>query len=233
MLLISLLFLQHTYASDWLQIEGVYSKVEYQQPNKVIADSLLEIAELSIPRLAKIFEIPVTELKKSKIRIILTDAPDVTNGYALSDAVTIYALSSMYMEMTTGTQTWYEQVLKHELAHTLTFIKIKRKLNFLGELANLTVPRWFYEGIAQYYTENWNTYRGDIYIRNAVLSGKLNYSSLESLDDGRLLYAAAHGFTRFLADQYGDSSLVKVMAYNEKGWLFDFDEAFNKIYRKI
>ncbi|MEJ2545064.1 MAG: hypothetical protein P8Y99_13440 [Calditrichaceae bacterium] len=231
-LLISFLFIQNMYASEWYQTEGTYSRIEYQQSNKVIADSLLEIAELSIPRLARIFEIPENELKETKIRIILTDAPDVTNGYALSDAVVIYALSSMYMDMTTGTQTWYKQVLKHELAHTLTFIKIKRKLNFLGELANLTVPRWFYEGIAQYYTENWNMYRGDIYIRNAVLSGKLTYSALESLEDGRLLYAAAHGFTRFLADKYGDSCLVKVMAYNEKGWLFDFDEAFNKIYGK-
>jgi len=230
--LVYLLLFQYSFADDWYQVEGAYSRVEYQQSNKVIADSLLEIAELSIPRLAKIFELPLNELKKSKVRIIFTDAPDVTNGYALNDAVVIYALSSMYLNMTTGTQTWYKQVLKHELAHTLTFIKIKRKLSFLGEPANLTVPLWFYEGIAQYYTEDWNMYRGDIYIRNAVLTGKLNYSALESLEDGRLLYAASHGFTRFLADRYGDSSLVKVMAHNEKGWLFDFNEAFKKVYGK-
>jgi hypothetical protein len=231
-LILSFLILQNTYANDWYQIEGTYSRVEYQQPNRIIADSLLEIAELSIPRLAKIFDIPTNELKNAKVRIILTDAPDVSNGYSLADAVVIYALSSMYMDMVTGTQTWYKHVLKHELAHYMTFIKIKRKLNILGELANLTVPRWFYEGIAQYYTESWNTYRGDIYIRNAVLSGKLNYSALEDLDDGRLLYAAAHGFTRYLADQYGDSSLVKVMAYNERSWLFDFNEAIKNVYGK-
>ena len=228
----SFLILQNAFANDWYQIEGNYSRVEYQQKNKIIADSLLEIAELSIPRLAKIFEIPVSDLKESKVRIILTDAPDVTNGYALADAVVIYALSSMYMDMNTGTQTWYMQVLKHELAHYMTFIKIKRRLNFIGELANLSVPRWFYEGTAQYYTENWNTYRGDIYVRNAVLSGKLTYSSLKDLKDGRLLYAAAHAFTRYLADQYGDSCLVKVMAYNKNGWLYDFDVAFKRVYEK-
>ena len=230
--LFSLFIFQSAVAQSWQRIEGAYSSVEYQEPNKIIADSLLEIAELSIPRLAKIFEIPAGQLQKSKVRIILTDAPDLTNGYALADAVVIYALSSMYMDMVTGTQTWYSQVLKHELAHYLTFVKIKRKLSFIGELANLSVPRWFYEGIAQYFTENWNMFRGDIYLRNAVLSGKLTYSSLNNLEDGKLLYASAHAFTRYLADQYGDSCLVNLMANNAKGWLFDFDSAFRGAFGK-
>ncbi|MEJ2054103.1 MAG: hypothetical protein P8X42_09310, partial [Calditrichaceae bacterium] len=166
-----------------------------------------------------------------KVRIILTDALDVSNGYAIADAIVIYAQSSMYMDMVTGTQTWYKQVLKHELAHYMTFIKLKRKLNFLGQISDISVPRWFYEGVAQYYTENWNTYRGDIYIRNAILNGELNYSALNNLQDGKLLYAAAHGFIRFLADQYGDSSLVKLMDHNKNGWLFDFGGAFQEVYQ--
>jgi hypothetical protein len=200
------------YSDNWLSIEGKYSRVEYLSGNEQIADSLLKLAELGIPRLVKIFELPLQTLQDKKVRIILTGEPDISNGYALADAVVIYERSSDYMLTTTGSKPWYQHVLLHELAHYFTFIKLKRKFNFFGELANLTLPRWFYEGIAQYYTEEWTTFRGDIYLRTAILTGKLTYSALENLDDGRLLYAAAHGFIRYLADQYGDSSLIRLMS---------------------
>lgn len=225
-------FLSNTHAQNWYVINGKYAKVEYQRGLEAVADTLLEIAELAIPRLAKMHGLPISSFDKKPARIILSDAPDIANGYALSDVVVIYALSSMYVPVCTGADNWYKHVLTHELAHNVTFRKIKRKLNLFGEIANLAVPRWFYEGIAQYYAETWSIYRGDIYIKNALLSGKLNYSSLENLNDGRLLYAAGHAFVRFLADQYGDSSLVQLMSYKPHSWYFNFDEAFKSVYGK-
>lgn len=219
-------------AQPWQAIEGRYARVEYQTEHAALADSLLKIAEEALPRLSALFDLPVTDLAKRKVRIILTDSPDISNGYALADAVVIYALSSMYMSNWSGPGLWYEKVLRHELAHTLTFRKIGRKLNILGQLPNLTVPRWFFEGIAQYYTEDWNIYRGDLYVRHALLNGTLTYSTLENLEDGQLLYATAHAFVRYLADQFGDSSLVHLMDYNRKGWYLDFEEAFETVYGK-
>ncbi|MBD3225720.1 MAG: hypothetical protein GF313_13410 [Caldithrix sp.] len=225
-----ILFGQCLYSQSWYEIEGQYARLEYMPRNKNLADSLLTIAEQTLPRMARIFDLPLDSFRKDKVRIILTDAPDLSNGFAIGESVVIYALSSMYMNNTTGTVPWYSMVLKHELAHYVTFRKLKRKLHFVGQIMNLTTPRWFYEGTAQYYSENWNAYRGDLYLKNALLTGRLNYRSLENLGNGRLLYSSAHAFVRFLADQYGDSSLVQVMSHNADGLYYDFENAFEAVY---
>ncbi len=231
LMLLCLIFSETTTAR-WHKISGNYANVEYQKEHQALADSLLKIAELGLPRLAKMHGLPVSIFDEDKARIIITGAPDISNGFALGNTVVIYALSSMYMPYWSSKRTWYEMVLTHELAHHVTFRAIRRKLNFFGELANLTVPRWFFEGVAQYFAEKWNTYRGDIYVKNAVLYGKLNYESMKNLNDGRLLYASANAFVRYLAAEHGDSSLIKVMSHNPKGWLFDFDAAFEAVYGK-
>ena len=220
------------FSQTWFTVQGRWARVEYHREHKVIADSLLKMAEVAIPRLARMHGLPLSALRGKQVRIILTSAPDVTNGYALDRAVVIYALSSMYIHNWAAQDSWYKMVLTHELAHYVTFIAVKRKLNWFGQLANLTVPRWFYEGIAQYFAEKWNTYRGDIFLKDALLSGRLTYHALENLEDGRLLYAAGHGFVRYLAATYGDSSLMRLMGYKKNGWYLDFDDAFKAVYDK-
>lgn len=217
-------------AQDWKIITGKYATVEYVEGLETTADSLLKIAELAIPRISKMIDVPLSSYDEQKTRIILTDAPDVSNGFAISNVVTIYATSSMYIPFWTGVTNWYQQVLTHELVHHVTFRKTKRKLSIFGEVSNFSVPRWFWEGTAQYYSETWNMYRGDIFMKNAVLNGQLNYNSISFGSDGRLLYAGGHAFTRFLAEQYGDSSLVKLMNYDPDGLMYDFDEAFKSVY---
>ena len=217
-------------AQDWKIITGKYATVEYVEGFETTADSLLKIAELAIPRISKMIEVPLSSYDEQKTRIILTDAPDVTNGFAISNVVTIYATSSMYIPFWTGVTNWYQQVLTHELVHHITFRKTKRKLAIFGEVSNFSVPRWFWEGTAQYYSETWNMYRGDIFMKNAVLNGQLNYNSIAFGNDGRLLYAGGHAFTRFLAEQYGDSSLVKLMNYEPDGLMYEFDDAFKSVY---
>ncbi len=226
------LFINITTAAQWYSLDGSLARVEYQQPNKSLADSLLKIAEEALPRLAQFHGLSVAALKMHKVRIILTDTPDISNGMAFGKTVVIYARSSMYMPGWTGRDPWYETVVTHELAHYVTFLKISRKLNYLGEAFNLTAPRWLFEGLAQYFAEDWNAYRGDLYLQNALLAGRLTYNALDDLNDGRLLYAAANGYIRWLATTYGDSSLIRLLSYNENRWYYDFDEAFQSVFNK-
>lgn len=218
--------------AQWYRISGKYATVEYTEDLKTIADSLLKTAEWSIPRLCEMHGLSPEVFEDDPAKIILTDAPDISNGFAIGKSVVIYAVSSSYIPGWTGFITWYNQVLTHELAHHVTFRKINRKLGFLGEVTKLTVPRWFYEGIAQYFSESWNMYRGDLFVRNAVLYGKLTETALYDLRDGALLYGTAHAFTRYLADQYGDSSLIKLMSYDKDGLFYDFNDAFKDTYGK-
>ena len=231
-LMLFFLLISTTFAESWHQISGKYAKVEYTTSLESIADSLLKIADRSIPNLCAMHGFSIKSFENKPAKIILTDAPDVTNGFAVGNSVIIYALSSSYLPSWTGTSTWYSQVLTHELAHHVTIRKLSRKLDFIGEITSISTPRWFYEGIAQYFSESWNFYRGDLYVKNAILYGNLSYRSLFNMEDGQLLYGSAHAFIRYLASEYGDSSLIKLMSYNQEGWIFDFNNAFLHAYKK-
>ncbi len=227
------LFISHAIAADWYRIEGKYASVEFTEGYESTADSILKIAELALPRLAEMVNLPLSDVKKAPARIILSDAMDISNGYSIENTVVIYTISSMYLPMWTGNIPWYNQVLTHELAHFITFKKLKRGGDkIFGQIGALNVPRWFYEGVAQYLSETWNTFRGDIYLRNALLSGKFNLQSLYNIQDGRLLYASGHAFVRYLVTEYGDSSLINLMDYDKQSWFYDFNVAFKKVYKK-
>ncbi len=228
---ILILILTTTLHARWSKLQGRFANVEFQPAYQPLARQLLSIAEQEIPRLALLQGMDSTQIAHlPRARIILTDQPDISNGYAMGNSVVIYALSSMYMLYWSTNADWYRLVLTHELAHWVTFHVTQRKLNFLGNFASLSVPRWFYEGIAQYLAEEWNPFRGNVYLKHALLYGKLNYNSLENLQQGRLLYATAHAFIRYLAWQYGDSALTRLLNFKKDGWYFDFDEAFEEVF---
>ncbi len=215
---------------NWQRIEGNYAIVEFLPQHRAIADSILYISDDVMPELCAWHGVPLEMLEQKKAHVIFTDAPDISNGFAVGETIVIYATSSSYVAGWTGQQNWYRLVVTHELAHHVTFRALQRKLSFLGLVSGLGTPRWFYEGIAQYFAEDWTLTRGDYTLQSNLLSGNFTYNSLLNLNDGRLLYAGANAYIRWLATEYGDSSLIKLMAHNKDGFFYDFDEAFNETY---
>ncbi len=219
-------------ADDWYRLSGKYSTVEYEPALESIADSILKIADNSIPTICKLVGVPLESYQKKKARIIVTDVLDVSNGFAIENTVVIFSLSSDYLTSWTGNQTWYIQVLNHELVHLVNFRKLHRTVNIFGTVSYITVPNWLWEGLAQYFSESWNAYRGDLYLKRTLLEGKLDLDDLKSSTDYRLMYATAHAFTRYLADQFGDSSFIKLLSYKESGFFYDFEAAFKDTYKE-
>jgi len=234
LILIIILFANSTilFASDWKKVYGKYVTLEFNPGYESLADSMVNIADRAIPRLCALHGVPLAEFDEQKTRIVLSDAPDVANGYAIGNDIVIYARSSMYLYLWSGPHNWYKMVLEHELGHHVTFRAIKRTANILGMLPVASTPRWFFEGIAQYFAETWTPFRGDLYMKEAVLNGRFTYNSLFNLENGRLVYASGHAYIRYLADQFGDSSLVKLMGFEKEGFFYDFDEAFKSVYKK-
>jgi hypothetical protein len=219
-------------ADDWYQVSGKYSRVEYESGLEPVADSLLKIADNSIPAICKLAGVSLESYRHEPARIIVTGALDVSNGFAIENTVIIFTVSSDYLTSWTGNQTWYTQVLNHELVHLVTFRKLRRGANIFGNIAYLTIPRWLWEGLAQYFSESWNAYRGDLFLKKALFEGNLSLKDLYSAENGYLLYATAHAFTRYLAEQYGDSSFIKLMSCQQNSFLYDFDTAFRQTYHE-
>lgn len=211
---------------------AVTDHFEISYPDRLagIETAAAAIAEASYAALSENFGVSFDE----RIRIYLSDEDEVANGYAFragSGWTNIWVNVNDAATEWTGNEKWMRRVIPHELAHIFHYRAVGSRLGVLDLLFSRPLPRFWTEGIAQYQTEAWDTFRGERWLRTAVLEDRLSYRDGRSVWNGRLLYAVGNSQVRFLASQHGDSTLTKILAFRRPAMLgmfrvHDFDQAF-------
>ncbi len=170
-----------------------------------------------------------------RIRIYLADVDEIRNGFAnpIGKGYTmIWVNLNDFSEHGTGQGKWLRHVIAHELAHIFHFKAIWSNTGLLQYAFATPLPIFWAEGIAQYQTEEWNSQRGDRWLRKAIFDSRPNFRDGQSLENPRLMYAVGNSQLRYFTEKYGDSTLVDMLSYrNKKLGLFeyhDFYEAFNE-----
>lgn len=71
----------------------------------------------------------------------------------------------------------------------------------------MTIPNWYYSGLASYIGENWNS-EIDAYVKNGILTKR--YVDFDQLSPVEATYAG-HSFWKFIADRYGQSAIPHIL----------------------
>ncbi len=216
----------------WLEAETAHFRIMYPAHLAGIEVPAGTIAEESYEALS--VNLGVTFDKP--IRIYLSDEDEITNGFAsrLGDGWTSIWVRVADVANWTGPESWLRRVISHEIAHIFHYRAVRSNIGLFDLLFARPLPRFWTEGLAQYQTEQWDAYRGDIWLRTAVLDDKLSYTDGRSARNGRLLYAVGNSQVRFLADSRGDSTLTKILAHRRPALLglakvHDFRAAFKAV----
>ena len=225
---------------DWQQAETEHFKIMYPAHLAGIEIQAGAIAEATYTALSENLGITFDD----KIRMYLSDEDEILNGFAVSP----FGFTNIWVHVNevasgwTGNTKWLRTVISHELAHIFHGRAVKGNIGMLSYLLGDPMPSFWTEGFAQYETELWDAYRGDQWLRTAILDDQLSYSDGRSIWNGRLLYAAGNAQVRYLAEQYGDSTIKNIMHHKKKA-LFgllkyhDFFPAFKeetgKSYREF
>lgn len=199
---------------DWQVAETAHFLIVYPQHLAGIEAEAAAIAEASYDALAA--NLGVTF--RRKIRLYVSDEDEVTNGFAapLGTGYTqIWVHLNDVVDDWSGREKWLRKVIAHELAHLFHFQAVRANIGLLGQLFGDALPRFWTEGLAQYETETWDAQRGDRWLRTAVLDDRLSYEDGRSRWNGRLLYALGNSQVRFFAEQYGDSTLARMLAHRK------------------
>ncbi len=215
---------------DWRVAETAHFRIIYASHLEGIESQVAPIAERSYSALARNLD---TEFDR-KIDIFLSDEDEIANGFAVpmgTGHTNIWVHTSTYAGLTTGREKWLRTVISHELAHIFHFRAALPRPRWLNFVTADPLPRFWTEGLAQYQTENWTAMRGDRWLRAAVLDDDLSYTDGRSLWNGRLLYAIGNSQVRYLAERYGDSTLVNILKHRKNVLLglvksHDFHTAF-------
>ena len=220
---------------DWQQAETEHFKIMYPAHLAGIEIQAGVIAETTYTALSQNLDVTFDK----KIRMYLSDEDEILNGFALSPLgyTNIWVHVNDVATTWSGNTKWLRTVISHELAHLFHGEAVKSRLGLISFFLGDPMPSFWAEGLAQYETELWDANRGDRWLRTAVLDDRLSYEDGRSIWNGRLLYASGNAQLRYLATQYGDSTITKILKHRKTAALglfehHDFYTAFEEVTGK-
>ncbi|MDX1418664.1 MAG: hypothetical protein R3181_01750 [Rubricoccaceae bacterium] len=219
---------------DWQVAETEHFEIMYPAHLAGIEAEAAAIAEASYEALSENFGGVTFD---RPIRIYLSDEDEIANGTAwdvgAAGFTTIWVHVNETAAIWTGEVKWLRKVIAHEVAHLFHFRAVQSPIGLLQNLVAFPFPRWWTEGLAQYETERWDSERGDRWLRTAVFEDRLSTADGRSAWNGRLLYATGNSQVRYLADTYGDSTLVQILQHRKRVLglvpVHDFAAAFEAV----
>lgn len=200
---------------SWQTLETEHFFIHSHNGLHSTATEAAEISEELWPVLLKQVE---AEHDYEKIHISLTSEDEIANGYVLpSNQVFIWVNQNEPAGHFTGSEKWLRTVIAHELQHV---VLVNATRTWLGLWNFSSLPFWFIEGTAEYYTERWRIGRSDTRLKTATYFDRVH--RLDPHDDGfaKVLY---------LAENFGDSTLTQIIQWRHPTWhTYSFKKAFRQ-----
>ena len=212
----------------WKVIQTPHFFIYYHQQEETFAQQVARVAEEIYPSVTS----DLGYQPREKTPIIVENYSDNTGGYTSILPAKIVIRARWHPEGTSGNLSWVRQVVAHEFTHIVTFAAIEESLFPLRRLmANLTLPMWFIEGLAQYEAEEWHS------LKEMVLRDEVEREEIMSEGSlgafyffegwGRTSgYYQSDSFVRYIFDYYGKDKIAKILAHLRRQPLFQFSTEF-------
>ncbi len=112
----------------------------------------------------------------------------------------------------------FKKVIRHELVHVFTHSKHYRVLKDHRKTHYPSLPLWYIEGLAEYWSEGW-TNESEMYIKDAVLNGYLvPLDQMYAIYGSFLMYKEGQAILKFIAEKYGEQKIIQLI---ENAWKED------------
>ncbi len=201
---------------EWKTIESDHFNIHYHNGIEHIAHQGASIAEQVRPTLME--QVGLDTLPR--IDIVFTAEDEIMNGFAMPSNHTVIWVDQNEVAVWTEDEKWLRTVLAHELQHIAFFNVTKTWLPKGMDMLFSGIPGWIVEGLAEYYTERWRPYRYDMSHMSHVIKGSV-HKIKDPHNDG-------FSKTLYLADRFGDSTIVNILNHRNKLGLLFFEESFKK-----
>ncbi len=105
----------------------------------------------------------------------------------------------------------FYHVIRHELIHVFTHSKVNRNFKNRGKLSAHELPLWFTEGLAEYWSEGWDS-EAEMFIRDGVLNGYLvPLSEMYRIYGSFLMYKEGQAIIKYIAENYGEEKILQLI----------------------
>jgi len=211
---------------DWKVMETPHFDIFYYETESELAEMAAAIAESANKKLSAIFRHHLTR----RIPLIIYSThndfqqtntspyfiPESTGGFTeFAKGRVVLPYNGSYFDL--------KHVLTHELVHVYQ-LNILHDLQKTHPRLKMTYPPlWFIEGMAEVFSEDWDT-EADMILRDLVLSQNLlPIPEIWRISGSYLMYKQGQSILTYIAQHYGEDKIVQML----RDWwkVKDFEEA--------
>ncbi|MCD6575314.1 PD40 domain-containing protein [Candidatus Aerophobetes bacterium] len=196
----------------WKVIETSHFLIHYHQGEQNFALQAASVAENIYQKLTS----EIGYCPRKKIPLIIKNSDDETGGYTsvFTNKIVIQAQSDPLQS--SGNLSWMQEVIGHELTHYISFSAIDESIIPIRKaMANLTLPMWFIEGLAQYLGEEWHPLKQMVVYEEAREKKIMSEGELGSFyffdGWGRMSgYYQSDSLVRYIFETYGKGKIPRI-----------------------
>jgi len=213
------------YASlDWQLMTTDHFRIYFYQDEAEIAKIAARIAEDAYHPMAARFNL---ELKK-KVPLIIYSSPAFfaqTNVTSQLLPESVGGFTEFFKGRVVvpfhGAFRDFEHVIVHELVHVFTLAKLDRIVDRQAHPRWAFPPLWFMEGLAEYWSEPWDT-EADMIVKDMVINDRmLGIDEFWRIRGSYFMYKLGQSVCEFINDHYGEDKLLMIFENWTKGRRFD------------
>jgi hypothetical protein len=118
-----------------------------------------------------------------------------------------------------------KHVMRHELVHVFMTSKVINNLKTHGTIIERLPPLWFTEGLAEYWSTEWDT-QAEMVLKDAVLNGYIQgLSNWEDFYGTYLMYKLGQKACEYIGKTFGEDKILQLM---DNFWMYDSFESVMK-----
>lgn len=112
----------------------------------------------------------------------------------------------------------FKHVIRHELVHVFMTSKVISELKIHGQLTERLPPLWFVEGLAEYWSTEWDT-QSEMVMKDAVLNNYIvGLDNWEFIYGTYLMYKMGQKACEYISKTYGEEKILELV---ENLWMDD------------
>ena len=209
---------------EWQVMTTDHFNIYFYAEEAEVAQTAARIAEDTYPGLAARFNQEISR----KIPLIIYSSPgyfsqtNVVPG-VLPESVGGFTefLKGRVVVPFHGSYFDFEHVIVHELVHVFTIAKLEEVMRRQGTIRFSGPPLWFTEGLAEYWSEDWDT-EADMIIKDMVLRGDiLPITEFWQVYGSYFMYKLGQSVCKFVSEEFGPDKLLLLFENWPKGRNFD------------
>ena len=209
---------------DWQVMETEHFRIYFYLEEEEIAQIAAKIAEDSYVILASRFKQEIY----SPIPLIIYSSPNYFSQTNVTSSMIPESvggftefLKGRVVVPFHGSYKDFEHVLRHELVHVFTICKLESVVTKQKFYQMAPPPLWFIEGLAEYWSTDWDT-EADMILKDMTLAGKLfSISDFHQISGTYFMYKLGQSVCQFINDEYGSEKLVLIFENWWKGKDFE------------